>query len=87
MNWLENLIAKFAAKKLEKKLNLTEGQVDSKKWYASKSIWSAVIAGGLGIAQAVGSATGHPIVIPEWVYAILGSIGLYSARTAETKIG
>lgn len=82
----ENLIAKIAGRAIAKKLNLKEGQVDTKKWYESKTIWTAVVAAALGIIQAVGQTTGHTIVIPNWVYDVLGAVGLYSLRTGDKPI-
>ena len=54
--------------------------METKKWYKSKTVWVAIIAGVLGVSQALG------FVIPEYVYAILGSLGLYSLRVGTTKI-
>lgn len=79
-------IYNLIGKDISKKIGLTEETVDTKKWYLSKTIWIAVISGVLTVLQAVGAATGHPIVIPSWVYGILTSLGLYTARTADTTI-
>jgi len=84
--WLKSIIIKKVAIKTIDKIGLREGQVETKKWYTSKSLWTAIIAGALGIAQAFGQATGHPIVIPSWVYEILASVGLYSLRVADKPI-
>jgi hypothetical protein len=54
--------------------------MDEKKWWASKTIWIAIVAGVLGILSAFG------VPVPEWVIAILASLGLYTARTANTEI-
>ena len=51
-----------------------------KPWYMSKTIWVAIIAGVIGILHAFG------VPVPEWVYAILGSVGLYSLRTAKKEV-
>jgi hypothetical protein len=82
----ENLIARIAGKAIAKKIDLKEGQVDTKKWYQSKTIWTAVVTGIVGIVQAVGTATGHNINIPTWVYDVLGAVGLYSLRTGDKPI-
>lgn len=47
-----------------------------KQWYASKTVWAAAVAGVLGVFQAIG------LLIPEYVYVILGSLGLYGLRDA-----
>lgn len=47
-----------------------------KPWYKSKTIWTAIVAAGIGVAQAFG------VMIPVWVFSILGALGLYSVRAA-----
>ena len=81
-----NFIYKIIGKLIGNKLSLTEDIVESKNWYKSKTIWAAVVGGILGIVQAVGVAIGHPIVIPVYVYEILGALGLYGLRTSDTTI-
>lgn len=82
----ENFIAKLAGKWLAKKANLQEGdKMETKKWYTSKTVWTAVIGGLVGLYGAISSV--HPLpAIPAWVYTVLGSMGLYGLRTADTKI-
>lgn len=81
-NWIAKLIGKFIAKKV----NLQEdSQMDTKKWYQSKTLWTAIASALLGVYGAVGSITTLP-PIPEWVYAFLGAFGLYGLRTADKKI-
>ena len=60
--------------------------VETKKWYLSKSIWTAIIGSVLGAVQPISSAFGHPIVIPSWVFELLAGMGLYSLRTANTTL-
>ena len=78
-NWIAKLIGKFASKKL----NLQEGTVETKKWYTSKTVWVGIVTGVLGIYMSI---PGLP-PIPEWVFAILGGMGIYTRVTATTKIG
>ena len=54
--------------------------MESKKWYESRTLWIAVVAGVIGIFAAVG------VEIPEWVFAFLTATGLYTARTSTTKV-
>ena len=83
----EKFIATIIGKKVVSKLNLYEGAVmPTKPWYQSKAVWSAVVGAILGAVQPISSAFGHPIVIPTWVFEVLGSLGLYSLRTADTTI-
>lgn len=59
--------------------------MDSKPWYQSKTLWTAVIGAIVGIYGAI--STIHPLPeIPTWVYTLLGSMGLWGLRTADTKI-
>lgn len=51
-----------------------------KPWYTSKAVWTAIITGGIGVLQAIG------IAIPQWIYPILGAMGLYSLRVANTDL-
>lgn len=52
----------------------------TKQWYQSKTIWAAIISAIVGILQAFG------VPIPNEVYAILGSLGLYGMRTASKPL-
>lgn len=47
-----------------------------KKWYLSKTVWVAIIAGVAGVVQALG------VSIPAEIYTVLGALGLYSVRDA-----
>lgn len=60
--------------------------MESKPWHQSKTIWAAVVTGLIGIYNGVASVKGFP-AIPEWIFPILGTIGIYSRATADTKIG
>lgn len=86
MNWLRNFFLKLALKRAVRKLGLKEGIVENKRWYQSKTVLTAIVAAVLSIAQAVGTATGHPVVVPDWVYQILGAFGLYSLRVGDKPI-
>lgn len=84
----ETFFAKLAGRFLANKLDLQEdSKMDDKKpWYKSKGVWSgavAVLLAGYGMAS---TKFGLPAV-PEWIYAILGTLGVYSRVTADTKIG
>lgn len=82
----KTLIAKLAGKFIAKKLDLQEGNMDSKKWWQSKGIWTGVVTVLLA-AYAAASAQFKLPPIPDWIFAILGAIGVYSRATATTKIG
>lgn len=88
-SWVLRLVAKFASKKL----GLTEGNVeDKKKWYQSKSILNAIVVFLVGV-YALAQTTLAPQFgwalpnIPEWIFTILGAIGIYSRVVADKSIG
>lgn len=83
--WIERLIGKNIAQKLNLGDNMTDA-IDSKPWYKSKTVLSAIIGVLLAAVQPISTAVGHPIVIPNWVFEILAGMGLYSLRTATTTI-
>lgn len=58
----------------------------TKKWYQSKGVWTGVVTGLMGIYLAVAPAAGFPAV-PEWIFAILGGMGIYTRVVADSKIG
>lgn len=60
--------------------------METKKWWQSKTVWNAIIMAALSVTEAIGNASGHPITIPSYVYVILTSLGLYTARTSEKPI-
>jgi hypothetical protein len=80
-SWVYRLVGKEAANKLG-----LEDKVDSKEWYKSRAIWTAIIGVILGGVQPISEAFGHPIVVPHWVFEILGGMGLYTLRTADKPI-
>lgn len=58
---------------------------DSKPWYQSKTIQSAIVTALAGLWNSVAVSHGMP-PIPEWIYGLLGAVGVYSRVTASTKI-
>lgn len=90
---LKNFFLKLAGRKLAKDLKLTEGTtMDEKKpWYKSKTIWSDVLTGLMGVyAVASPILATHGITlpaIPGWLLTILGAMGIHGRVTADTKIG
>jgi hypothetical protein len=83
---IPDFILRMFGRRIADKLDLQEGKMpDSKPWYQSKAIWSGVVAGLIGIYNSVAIAKGLPAV-PDFVYTILGAIGVYSRATASTTI-
>ena len=52
--------------------------ISDKEWWKSKTIWTSVIAGAVGVLQAAGIVD----QVPEIVWTLLASFGLYSVRAA-----
>lgn len=86
MKWIPDWVLKLIGKNVAGKLDLQEDStMDSKPWYKSRTLWTAVVGGIIGIYNAVSSFHTLP-VIPEYVYTVLASFGLWSLRTADKKI-
>lgn len=75
------LAGKFAAREIG-----LEDKMDTKSWWKSKGVWTGIVTGLLGIYMTLQPQLGLP-VIPDWVFALLGGLGIYTRVTAETKIG
>lgn len=84
---MPNFIYGWIGKFIGSKLKLEGDSMDeTKKWYVSKGVWTAIVTGLMGIYVTIQSAAGLPAV-PEWIFAILGGLGLYSRVVADKKIG
>lgn len=59
--------------------------MDGKSVWKSKTVWAAIVGVALGAVQPISTALGHPIQVPNWVYEVLGSIGLYGLRDGQGK--
>ena len=55
--------------------------IADKAWWKSKTIWTSVVAGVVGVLQAAGVVD----QVPEVVWTLLASFGLYSVRDAVGK--
>ena len=55
--------------------------IADKAWYKSKTVWTSVIAGVVGVAQAAGLIES----VPEVVWTLLAAFGLYGVRDAVGK--
>jgi len=86
---IQKFLARFAGKMLAKKLKLEDNmqsETTEKKWYLSRTIWIAIVTVVLSAVDVAGKISGHPITIPDWVYAILTGAGLYTARVGNSPI-
>lgn len=88
IGWLKKLVAKKAGKEIAKNLELTEGtpMENGKPWYKSKAVWTAVVTALISAVGPVSESLGHKIVVPEWIYGVLGGLGIYSLRIAKGPI-
>jgi|TARA_B100001094_G_scaffold332265_1_gene403600 esterase/lipase superfamily enzyme len=55
--------------------------IADKAWWKSKTIWTSVVAGVVGVLQAAGVVD----QVPELAWTLLASFGLYSVRDAVGK--
>jgi len=59
--------------------------MDSKNWWASKTIWAAIVTALIAAYNAAAPTFGWPS-IPDFVYGLLAALGVYSRATATTTI-
>jgi len=55
--------------------------IADKAWWKSKTVWTSIIAGVVGVAQAAGLIE----AVPEVVWTLLAAFGLYGVRDAVGK--
>ena len=52
--------------------------IADKAWWKSKTIWTSVVAGAVGVLQAAGVVE----AVPDVVWQLLAAFGLYGVRDA-----
>lgn len=91
--WIPNFVLKILGHTVADKLKLEDGPMDTKKWWQSKGVWTGVVTFLIGayslVSVTIMPAIGHgPLpAIPEWVFTLLGAIGVYSRVVADKTIG
>ena len=55
--------------------------IADKAWWKSKTVWTSIVAGGVGVLQAAGLIE----AVPEVVWTLLAAFGLYGVRDAVGK--
>lgn len=81
-----DFILRFFGRKVADKLDLQEAdKMDTKEWYKSKTVIAGILAGLMGIYNTIATAK-HLPPIPDFVYTILGAMGVYGRVTADTAI-
>lgn len=82
----QNLLAKLGGKYIASKLRLKDGPMgDTKKWYQSKGVWAGVVAVLVGAYGTAATQFNLP-AIPDWIYSLLGALGVYGRVTATKEI-
>jgi hypothetical protein len=59
---------------------------EQKRWWQSKAVWAGTIAVMLSAYSTASAQFGLPPV-PDFVYAVLGALGIYGRMSATTVIG
>ena len=59
--------------------------MEKKQWYKSKTIWSGIVAIIIAAYNSAAASFGFP-AIPEFVYGLLGAVGIYGRTTANSSI-
>lgn len=85
MNWIPDFILKIFGHKIADKLHLEDKMDGTKPWYTSKNLWTGVITSLLGLYASLGGQF-HLPVIPDWIYTLLGTIGVYTRVVATDKL-
>lgn len=86
---LAYLLGKFIKSKLDKGGSSMDGK---KKWYQSKNVWTGIVTVLIGIYSLI-QASLAPVLgftlpaIPEWLFTVLGAIGIYTRVSATKTIG
>lgn len=84
--WIPNFVLKILGHTVADKLKLEDGPMDgTKSWYKSKTIWSGVVTVIIAGYSAAAPIWNLP-TIPEWIFAILGTIGIYTRVKATYTI-
>jgi hypothetical protein len=61
--------------------------VGTKSWYLSKTLWAGIIAVLVAAYNAYRLNLGpHLPEIPEWVFALLASLGIWGRLTTTTTL-
>ena len=55
--------------------------IADRAWWKSKTVWTSIVAGVVGVAQAAGLIE----AVPEVVWTLLAAFGLYGVRDAVGK--
>lgn len=59
--------------------------MDSKKWYLSKAVWCGIVGVVIAAYNSASTSFGLPS-IPDYIFGILGALGVYTRVSATTVI-
>lgn len=83
---IPDFVYRWFGKWLGRRLALQEGPMtDGKKWYQSKTVWTGIVTAVMGAYLSLQPQFGWP-AIPDWVFTILGALGIYSRVVATKEI-
>lgn len=84
---LEDFFAKISGIWFKKKLDLEEGPMDGvKPWYKSLTIWTGVVTVLIATYNSVSTNVHQLPVLPDWILAFLGAVGVYGRARATDKL-
>ena len=89
---IPGFILRMAGRWIATELKLKEGKdMDKKKWYQSKTVWSGILAVLVGTYNLVATNVAPTLdftlpAIPDWIFTILGAMGIYGRVSADKKI-
>ena len=93
MGFIKNTFAKLVGKMIGRRLGLKEDSEmnGSKKWWKSKNVWTGIITVLIGAYASVDASLAPQLgfdlpTIPEWLFVLLGAIGIYTRNIATKKI-
>ena len=62
------------------------GMESTKRWYLSRAVWAGVLAVLIAAYNTAVTQFGLP-PIPDFVYGILGALGIYGRTAATQRVG
>lgn len=84
---IKEFLAKMIGRRIINDLKLEEGTaLETKKWYTSKAVWSAILMVIIGGITPISQAFGHPVEVPAWIINVLTGLGIYGIRTGDASI-
>lgn len=89
---MKKIFGKLLGKYLKRRIKLEEGPMtETKKWWKSKGVWTGIITVLIGLYGSIDASLGPQFgfdlpPIPDWFFALLGSMGVYARLDAKKQI-